>query len=94
VSAVPSGSVPTTAHTTTSRTGSTGDSCCNHAGKTGASGLDLQVTWEGWIAAIRPSGTRLPERRGTILAAVAAAPFAVTSSSSSSLGTWTRAGGT
>lgn len=44
---------------------------------TAATHLDLQVTWDGWIAAIRPAGVRLPERHGTIMAAVAAAAFAV-----------------
>jgi hypothetical protein len=37
----------------------------------------LQITWDGWVGAVRPLGDRLAERPGCILAAVAAAALAV-----------------
>jgi hypothetical protein len=40
-------------------------------------GLQLQVTWDGWVAGVRPIGVRLAERHGCVLAAVSAAAMAV-----------------
>ena len=42
-----------------------------------ADDIDLQVTWDGWVSAVRTAGTRLPERHGCVLAAVAAAALAI-----------------
>jgi hypothetical protein len=40
-------------------------------------GPQLQVTWDGWVAGLRPFGLRMPERDGCILAAVAAGALGV-----------------
>jgi hypothetical protein len=37
----------------------------------------LQITWDGWIAGVRPVAIRLGERKGCVLAAIAAAALAV-----------------
>jgi hypothetical protein len=37
----------------------------------------IQLTWDGWVAALRPFGVRLPERKGSILSAVLASSLAM-----------------
>jgi hypothetical protein len=37
----------------------------------------IQLTWDGWVGAVRPFGTRLPERSGCILASIASAALGV-----------------
>jgi len=37
----------------------------------------LQITWDGWVAGLRPAGVRMPEREGCVLAPIAAGALGV-----------------